>query len=180
MNRNNSTTKYAHGFTLIETLFAILIFSAALVSLLAIAGKGITATGQVKNETVAFYLAQEGLEVVRNVRDSNFVSGNPWDTGFASGPDCSTTNGTGCYLEFTGGVPKLAQISNQTDAEIFFNAGLYADQGQTSTGFSRTIEVTPVANGGTPDEYTVTSRVRWQSRGITRSVELTTLLKKWR
>jgi Tfp pilus assembly protein PilV len=93
MNITRITTKYRDGFTLIETLFAILIFSAALVSLLVIAGKGISATGQVKNETIAFYLAQEGLEVVRNIRDSNFVSGNTWDGGFSGTPDCSTPNG---------------------------------------------------------------------------------------
>jgi Tfp pilus assembly protein PilV len=62
------------GFTLIETLFSILIFSAALISLLAISSKGISATNEVKNETMAYYLAQEGLEVVRNIRDNNFLA----------------------------------------------------------------------------------------------------------
>lgn len=178
MNITRITTKYREGFTLIETLFAILIFSAALVSLLVIAGKGISATGQVKNETIAFYLAQEGLEVVRNIRDSNFVSGNTWDGGFSGTPDCATPNR--CYLDFIGGVPQLETVANPTDGDIFFNNGIYTNQGGTPTAFTRYVQVVPVVNGGTPDEYTVTSRVRWQSRGITRSVELTTLIKKWR
>lgn len=177
MNMHQQKTSYRQGFTLIETLFAILIFSAALVSLLAIAGKGIVATAQVKNETTAFYLAQEGIEVARNVRDSNFVAGGTWDAGFAPIPDCSTTSG--CYLDFTnGGVPLL--VENQGTDEVFFNAGLYTNQGGTPTGFHRYVRLVPVANGGTPDEYTVTSTVWWQSRGIKRTVELTTIIKKWR
>lgn len=169
---------YQKGFTLIETLFAILIFSAALVSLLAIAGKGIVATGQVKNETVAFYLAQEGIEVARNFRDSNFVAEEAWDLGFASTPDCSIA--MGCYLDFSnGGVPLL--VENHGADEVFFNLGMYTNQNQggTPTGFHRYVRLVPIANGGTPDEYTVTSTVWWQSRGVKRKVELTTLMKKW-
>lgn len=178
MNHFMNTIRDRKGFTLIETLFAILIFSAALVSLLVIAGKGINATGQIKNETVAFYLAQEGLETVRNIRDSNFVTNVAWDTGFAGTPDCAAP--AGCYLDFTGSVPVLAAVGNSSDTQITFNNGLYSNQPGDPTAFSRYVQVIPVANGGTPDEYTVISKVSWNSRGITRTVELTTLIKKWR
>lgn len=174
-------TSTPRGFTLIETLFAVLIFSAALVSLLTIAGKGISATGQVKNETVAFYLAQEGLEAVRNIRDTNFVSGNlAWDDGFSQTTvDCSAN--IGCYLEFGNGtgVPVLSPNSTPGTDEVFFTNGVYTNLSGTETGFFRSVKVVPEATGNAIDEYRVVSTVTWQSRGIRRKVELTTVIKKW-
>jgi prepilin-type N-terminal cleavage/methylation domain-containing protein len=168
------------GFTLIETLFAILIFSAAVVSLLAIAGKGINATAQVKNETIAFYLAQEGIETVRNIRDSNYTSGAAnWDDGFAGITDCSAA--TGCYLDFQGGAaPVLSPNSGNSD-EVYLANGLYTNQSGNVTGFRRLVQVVPVASGGggNPEEYLVITKVSWNSKGVTRTVELRTIIKKW-
>lgn len=167
------------GFTLIETLFAILIFSAALISLLSISSKGISATNEVKNETVAYYLAQEGLEVVRNIRDNNFLfiqSGGTgtWTDGFLNNPDCSTT---ACHVVYaSGSVPTLAQNSGQLSNEIYLNAGQYADTGTDDTGFSRDITVQA---GAGQDEYIITSIVSWQAKTIKKTVTLQTFLKKW-
>lgn len=172
MKRNSLTTTSRHaGFTLLETLFAILIFSAALISLMAISSKGISATNQVKNETTAFYLAQEGLEVVRNVRDSNFNAsgGVLWNTLI------NQCEGTSCEVVYNGLVPS---ISTCQQCEVFQNAaGYYVNGTGTPTGFFREITLTP--QGTTQDEYLVTSKVRWQAKNIERKVELQTLLKKW-
>ena len=160
------------GFTLIETLFAILIFSAALISLLAISSKGISATNEVKNETTAYYLAQEGLEVVRNIRDNNFLSNSVWTDGFLSNPDCSTA----CHVVYsTTAAPTLAQNSGQLSNEIYFSSGQYGNAGD-DTGFSRDITVAP---GTGQDEYVITSRVNWQAKNIQKTVVLQTFLKKW-
>lgn len=172
--------KDAHhvGFTLIETLFAILIFSAALISLLAISGRGISATNEVKNETTAYYLAQEGLEVVRNIRDNNFLliqggGTGQWTDGFLSNPDCSTTP---CHIVYnSGAAPTLAQNSGQLSNEIYFSAGQYANTGD-DTGFSRDIKVQA---GAGQDEFIITSQVSWLAKNIKKSVTLQTFLKKW-
>ena len=174
--QKNSTLH--RGFTLIETLFAILIFSAALISLLTISGKGISATNEVKNETTAYYLAQEGLEVVRNIRDSQFITltsggSGTWTDGFLGTPDCAAP--AGCYVVYSSGaIPALDAVSGQS-ADIYSNNGEYANTG-TPTGFSRVISVQP---GLTTDEYIVSSRVTWQAKTIKKEVTLQTLLKKW-
>lgn len=174
-----NTAKDVHkGFTLIETLFAILIFSAALISLLAISGKGISATNEVKNESTAYYLAQEGLEVVRNIRDTQFITlqgggSGAWTDGFLGTPDCGAP--AGCYVVYSNaGVPTLSEVSGAS-AEILLDNGLYGNTG-TPTGFSRVISVQP---GLGLDEYVITSRVEWQAKTIKKSVTLQTILKKW-
>jgi len=66
------------GFTLIETMVALAIFSVSIVSLIAMTSQGVANVSLAKNKLIASYLAQEGIEVVRNNRDSfGFDSLNP-------------------------------------------------------------------------------------------------------
>jgi prepilin-type N-terminal cleavage/methylation domain-containing protein len=60
------------GFTLVETLISISIFSVSIVSLMSILGSGLSNTGYAKQKMTAGYLAQEGIEILRNKRD-NYV-----------------------------------------------------------------------------------------------------------
>ncbi len=178
------TGKNQNGFTLIETLFAVLIFSAALVSLMTIAGRGIVATKGAREQITAHYLAQEGLEIVRNIRDSNVkTSGTAWDTGF------SQCTGSGCGVMYgnQASVPLLVdcgQVQSCDVAQAVDGAFIDYDANTTTfSGYNRTIVTTPVIgannNLGTPDEYKIISTVSWTSRSIARKVVLVTILKKW-
>ena len=53
--------KIARGFTLIETLIAVLILTTAIAGPLTIASKGLTATLVAKDQISAFYLAQDAV-----------------------------------------------------------------------------------------------------------------------
>jgi Tfp pilus assembly protein PilV len=64
--------KLSGGFTLVETLIAISIFSLSIIALMSILGGGISNTNYAKTKITASYLAQEGIEYVRNMRD-NYV-----------------------------------------------------------------------------------------------------------
>lgn len=176
----NLFNQYNHkGFTLIETLFAILIFSASLVSLMSIAGRGIAAANTAREQTVAHYLAQEGVEVVRNIRDVSFINGG-WDADFTQ---CIESDP--CQIDYQGGVavPSLIQCSNTTDGcqinEIF---DAYTNAVGTPTPYFRKIYVIAGAldpiNGGV-NEYQVVSKISWKSKGIDRLVTVQTILKKW-
>ena len=186
----------AKGFTLIETLFAILIFSAALISLLTISAKGIAATNEAKNESTAFYLSQEGLEVARNVRDSNFVVGTStspvdWMSGIVGGSaGCETVSG--CYVSYGVNTPPVLEQNSgsgpTSTAEVHLTGSGQYGNGGADTGFSRVITVKQasstqnlqmIASGGDGEEYEVTSKVSWSDKGIIHSVQLVTFLKKW-
>ena len=60
------------AFTLIETLVAISIFTMSILGLLSVLASGISNTNYAKQKVAATYLAQEGIEYVRNLRDSAF------------------------------------------------------------------------------------------------------------
>ena len=163
-------------------MVSILIFSSALIALTAIAGKGIAATQDVSAETTAHYLAQEGLEVVRNIRDTNFIAGAnvPWDSGFGSGSivclktsPCQVDYGTG------GSAPTLitpclvtgCPVEEDATDDTFKNGG-------TPSGFSREVYVSQ-ATPYQPYEYLVTSVVTWNQKTVPRSVTLQTVLTEW-
>ena len=61
------------GFTLVETLVAISIFTMSILGLLSILASGISDTGYAKKKVVAGYLAQEGIEHARNIRDTHVL-----------------------------------------------------------------------------------------------------------
>jgi prepilin-type N-terminal cleavage/methylation domain-containing protein len=60
------------GFTLVETLVAIAVLMIAIAGPLVIANKALTAALYSKDQSVASYLAQEEIEIIKNARDNNF------------------------------------------------------------------------------------------------------------
>ncbi|MFA6585793.1 MAG: type II secretion system protein [Candidatus Paceibacterota bacterium] len=66
------------GFTLVETLVAISIFSISIVAVMSVLGSGISDTNYAKNKLIASYLAQEGIEYARNFRDNDTLNGSTW------------------------------------------------------------------------------------------------------
>lgn len=166
--------KTHRGFTLIETLFAVLLFTTSLVALMSISGRGIASTAIAREELTARMLALEGIEAARNIRDRNFGLNQAWDTGLTN-PDCSS----GCDLEYGSsfGEPTLIQSSGPLYRNLF--TGQYSQNpGDELTPYIRTITVTPGSTN--PDEIDVVSRVEWDSRGRTRQVEYQTFFMRWR
>jgi prepilin-type N-terminal cleavage/methylation domain-containing protein len=68
------------GFTLIETVIAILILSMTVGVLLTLTAGGIFSVRYSRNQIVADNLAQEALEYIRNSRDTAWQTGVPWST----------------------------------------------------------------------------------------------------
>lgn len=76
MNFNNKKLKNdkKSGFTLIEIVLSIFIMSMALVSIFSAFSVIVISTSDTLNQLTATYLAQEGMEIVRNVRDTNWLN----------------------------------------------------------------------------------------------------------
>lgn len=115
---NFFSNKTKSGFTLIETLVAIMIFIVALSALLALVKNSVTSGSYNKNEVIATYLAEEGADYIRNVRDemvkiNSSMSPTPWPdftdeilSMSKSGCDVGTFN-NGCSLDIYASGRKL-------------------------------------------------------------------------
>jgi prepilin-type N-terminal cleavage/methylation domain-containing protein len=130
MSTQYSTTK-ERGFTLIEMLIAVFIFTVSISALTYMAGRGIRVANDAQQRITAEYLALEGIEVVRNVRDSAFLSSfdeSNWTNVFGdiSGPgNCFYELGeTGtqepCAFSYNNGIPQLEDCPTD-DCRLFID-----------------------------------------------------------
>src|SRR3989338_6292235 len=99
------------GFTLVETLVAISILSISITATFTAVQNGIQNSTIAKDQTTAFYLAQEAMEFIKNKRDENAlnsISGGPnqWLTGM------SNAGGDPCYFGGGGTSQKTCRIDS--------------------------------------------------------------------
>jgi prepilin-type N-terminal cleavage/methylation domain-containing protein len=94
------------GFTLIETLIAIAILGMAIGATFTMAQKSLSSSAFSKNQTTAYFLAAEGVEMVRNIRDNTalFNKQNPtnkvdWLQPFKSECGESTLTESNCVFD---------------------------------------------------------------------------------
>ena len=73
-------TPKGDGFTLVETLVAISIFTVSILGIMSVLASGISQTSYAKQKMIASYLAQEGIECIRNIRDTYvlYQDSNDW------------------------------------------------------------------------------------------------------
>lgn len=169
---------WASGFTLIETLVAIVILTTAIAGPLTIAAKSFMAATVVKDQITAFYLAQDAVEYIRFKRDTNRLAGSSWLTGLDGG---ICTGATGCYLDSTGNNPANPTFCPGTCQPLRYDTtnNRFTYTGGTATIFKRTIVITtPV--GTNADEASITVTVSWSDQaGITRSVVVLENMFNW-
>lgn len=150
------------GFTLVETLVAISIFATSITALIYISGRGINDGVYVKNKITSSYLAAEGIEKVRNIRDSSSISiaGDYWSSIFAPGgalSSCYSDDGSrSCYID------SFFQVNECSDSgcpKIGFLEGVF-DYNLPESIFRKSIYIFP-PNDMSPDEVIVESVVEW-------------------
>lgn len=80
------------GFTLLELLVSIVVISVGVLGAYSVAQKIFSLTFTSTNRLTAAYLAQEGIETVRNARDTNWIGGNDWRNGLVNSPGWENTS----------------------------------------------------------------------------------------
>lgn len=73
------------GFTLIEVIVSVAIISLVSVSAMYAISLSLSSAVRIKNNLIAANLAQEGLEIVRNIRDNDRHSGSAFGASLANG-----------------------------------------------------------------------------------------------
>ena len=186
----------ARAFTLIEAMVAVTIVTLAVAGPLFTAGRAIVAAQISRQQLTASYLAQEGIEYLRAMRDNEYlaayqiggttISTVAW-TNFLSGSgagsvaQCRTTT---CTLDptrsmGTGSGFSLEPCSGGSCTPLYLTNGVYSQQsgiaGAVQTPFTRTIQAIDVS--GTDER--IVSTVSWSFHGIPYSVTVTDHLTSW-
>lgn len=155
------------GFNLLEVIIAITVITIGLLGAFTLANKTISSGKISANRVTAASLSQEGIEIVRNIRDSNWLAGNPWNQGLAAGDYIVQYDDT-----------SLRAFSN-TFLKIDSNNFFVYDSGN-DTVFKRKITITnnPDGDAGTED-IGVRSEITWTERGRSHSLSAEDRLYNW-
>lgn len=184
---NIKKTFTSSGFVLIEVIASISILMLAIPAALTVASKSVFLARYSKDQVIATYLAEEGIEIIRNKRDENMLAGNPWTTGIWAG-DCKA--GLKCIVDY-GPLSTEPTITTCVGVCSFVlnvdpTSGAYSHQvGGTwvPTKFSRYIQTddVPCNGGGGPsgNEICVRSVVTYIAGGITKTITMTENLTPW-
>ncbi len=102
MNQKPSNQKRilgkAAGFTIVESLVAIAILVTAVIGATSAVQTGISSYTFSKDQITAFYLAQEALEQLRNIRDENHLNNRSWLAGIAQSSSDPCYFGQACTV----------------------------------------------------------------------------------
>ncbi len=171
------------AFTLIETILAVTLMTIVLTAVFGLVLMTMTANQRNLHQIQATFYAQEGLEAVRYMRDSNWLQNYTWDGGAALwGADfhvdesTPTVTRTVVQKSCTGSDPcyQLSASDSEEDRTL-----------TTSNGFEfqRSLEFKAVDSASTGDfldgAVEVTAIVTWEENGVERSVKLSTYLTAW-
>ncbi|MBP7804935.1 MAG: prepilin-type N-terminal cleavage/methylation domain-containing protein [Candidatus Pacebacteria bacterium] len=72
-NQKTTNKNHSRGFTLVEVLISLAIFSIAITGVITVAVQGGVSTTAAKNRVIAKYLADEGIELARALRDTTIL-----------------------------------------------------------------------------------------------------------
>lgn len=164
------------GFTLLETIIALFVITVGLLGGMVAVERAVLLTSLSSSKLRAAYLAQEGIEIIRNIRDINWLEArtisNSWDEGLTH---CSA----GCIADYNHSYgpdqidPNLPVWNNQ-----FLNSdanGFYSYSSGSATKFQRKITVTSPS----ADILEILVEIIWQERGKSYSFSVKEHLYKW-
>ena len=190
------TIKQSRGFTLIEAMIAVTIITFAIAGPLFVASRSLVAAEVARDQLTASYLAQEGIEYVRAMRDDEYliayqagganVSSAAWSD-FLTGTDAASIaqcRTSACTLDparlmGSGSGFSLQPCSGTACTPLYLANGIYTEQsglsGATVTPFTRTVQALDVS----ATEERIISTVAWSFHGTPYSVTVTDHLTPW-
>jgi prepilin-type N-terminal cleavage/methylation domain-containing protein len=167
IQKNNSEKK---GFTIIETLVAISILLVAITGPLTFAQSGLQASFLARDQIGAFYLAQDAIETIKNIRDNTGLAGSSsyWLAGLGNCKPDNLGETIVCDMD-TAQTQIHTQSCSSTDGcdPLYYDSTekqyvLYKNSNpdRTVSKYTRTIYITElVAN----QEAQIVVEVKWNS-----------------
>lgn len=178
-NNHSDAKKSGGGFTLLEMMIAVFVILVGILGVMSLLQRIIFSSSITSSRLTAAYLAQEGAEIVRNIRDTNWLEArtavNSWDEGL------TVCGGTGFIADYNHSYcpnqidPLLPCYSGQY---ININtSGFYGYSSGVPTKFKRKIIIT---QGSNPDIRNVLVEINWTDRGVPYSLSVQENLYNWR
>jgi len=168
--------KKQKAFTLVEVLIAISILTIGILSGFILITKVLYNTAVIQDRLTASFLTQEGIELVRQVRDSNFLQimngeSVEWKDGLADG-SYTIESKAGSEQPIT-----LTSVDTGEGSNFRYNddTKIYNYTIGEPTTFNREIKITTIND----DEIRVESIMKWKTRTIDFNLTVEDHLFNW-
>lgn len=168
-----------NGFTLIETIIAISILTVGVLGSYYVFSNLYVNSGGSFNKLIASYLSQEGIEIMRNLRDENWIkNNNNWINGIFDENNCSSS--CSFQADYRTGVDNLSfDLIPFPSGGNFLNVnnnGLYLyDANYPNSIFKRKISIFPISE----ERFKIESEVFWDYAGKNFSIKIEEFLYNW-
>ena len=147
---------------MVEALVAIAVLLMAIIGPLTIASDSLRTASSTRDEVTAYYLADEGMETIRNDRDTNTLSALNW-LGDLSHP--STYIGQCVGVSCTVDAPQnTINVCSGTCPALKYDSvnGWYTYQSGSASIFTRTINITSLST----HEIEVAITITWAEHNV--------------
>lgn len=174
------------GFTLVEVLIAISILSLSILATFTAVSHSMRASNFTEDQIIAYHLADEALELVRNRRDGNAIShinalatggSVSWLSGIPQSGGSPCPSSTACYVDIPYNTITACSSGHASCPVLLYNStnGLYSYNSGVSTPYRRSITMTSIS----ATELSVTVRVSWTAQGVSKDYTQTLVLRNW-
>ena len=172
MKHTKDKNFYRRGMTFLELMVAMFVLIVGISGTVGLIQRTISSAAMVASQLKAAYFAKEGVEVVRNIRDSNWVRNIDWLTNI----ECACCEVAFDHNASTPMTPCPVGVNTCPPLRpLVYFEGFY--RYATGTGiFRRMIRTTRGGDGHLRVEVTVC----WDERGSARSVTVVEKLYNWR
>ena len=180
-----------NGFSIIEVSVALGVISIGILGVFSLVLQSIQAQNASKSVLVASMLAQEGIELVRNMRDENWIS-NPvvaWDLDINGYTNDDFTIDYMINLADVDNGNLVDNIIEENGTKLYFTDGsnFYTHDSTAPnkpTMYSRLITAKEIDASSPPDGvtdyYAVSSHVQWLEKDVLKNYIAETRLYNWR
>lgn len=186
------TKVHTKGFTLVETLVAISILTISILGTFTAVQSGLQSSSFAKDQITAFYLVQETMEYLRNVRDENAIctldgasggvcTNDGWLTGISADGSDPCTFDTVCRIDSYADTVVSCGSTEWESCPVLnqHTTGVYSytsGNGWTATRFKREVKIESI----TPDEeISIAVRISWTSGSFTKNFTVRQNLRNW-
>ncbi len=165
------------GFSLVEVLVALAVAMIGIVAAFDLVNRSLSQSNSAAMRLTAAYLAKEGVEITRNIRDNNFVDVtlDPllWKT--AGGLDQCNDGHKGCRADYDDYVLRK-NVNMGADPMIKKSpAGFFNHDVGAPTIYKRKILI----DDSNPDFLEVEVVVWWEDRGAPAEISVSSKLYNW-
>ena len=169
------------GFTILETMVSVLLLSMVVAVMVVATSAGSANVNTLKNSLTATYLSQEGIELVRKVRDDMVInyedSGTRWSEFLSYVNNCESVSG--CNIWYNPETSSVQVNTYTTSSYLKYDdvKGYYGYISGDQTTFRRKVTIEILS--GVSQEVLITSNVTWMQGGSEKNFETKEVIFNW-